>query len=384
MKDKNRNIVASVIKANSQAVTLEQLANRGDRQFRVISWRETLSLIETIVGDAIKRGTAKVSDADREQIVAEAKDQFHRVSRIQAESQAVIGRQKELLDSQQAQIQRLEKAETDLRTQLEEERSQGGEEDSQAVRLKDQALEEAQASLRESQEQQQQAVGTIRQLNRRLANARETILNYDQEFDRFVVQIKENTVLIEQLRLELQDREHELGRVKGLMEALGEEVSTARARGDAEPGGMNDLRGELAEMKTFLKSLEGRGSQAVGPMIEAMLEKIAQKQTAGASELEDRFHSKLSDTLDKIDQSIRRATSRAIDRPIEATDVYISKIFDDDASMESNLHNLDIQATTAKQSILNSLDRLKQLRNQATRAMEENSGEGQQGEPDGL
>ena len=415
MKEEERKNVASVIEANSKRVTLQELAKRGNRQFRVISKNAAMELIEAAVEDAIRQGANKVVENDREQIVAEVQDQFQRVSQIQAESEAHIHQQNDLIASQEERIQQLEQAEQEFQKQTELVTTQQAQIDqlkqaeqelqkqteliatqqAQIEQLKQaeqelrnqvdtdarlsvereqtthhqaQALEQAQEHLRETAQREQKATRALSRLNRRLTTARQTITNYDQEIERLAVQIKEDALLIEELRSQVHERENELSRLEGLMSVLGQELDVARQRGAVEPESISQLRGELSEVKMFLKSLENQNGKTNHAAVEEMLQRILEKETAAKSQMEDRFDGKLSDMLGKIDSAIQRATVRAIDRPVEATDVFISKVFDEDESMDTNLESLDMQATTAKQSISNSLDRLKKLRQQASQA----------------
>ena len=372
MKEEERKSVASVIEANSQRVTLQELAERGSRQFRVISKNTAMRLIEEAVEDAIRQGTSEVVEADREKIIAEAKDQFHRASQVQAESEAMIRQQKELIASQQAQLQQLEQAKQQLQQEIETNSRLSGEWE-QTTRHQAEALGQAQQHLREATQREQKASRALTRLNRRLTTARQTITNYDQEIDRLAAQVKQDALLIEDLSSRVHEREHEMSRLKGLMEVLRQELTVARQRGAVEPESIGQLRGELAEVKGFLKSLEDQNGKTNHAAVEEMLHRIIQKEDAAKSQLEDRFDGKLTDMLGKIDSAIQRATAKTIDRPVEATDVFISKVFDEDESMDTNLESLDMQASTAKQSISKSLERLKKLRQQATQADEENS-----------
>lgn len=372
MNEEERKSVASVIEANSQRVTLRELAERGNRQFRVISKNTALQLIEAAVEDAIRRGTSDVVQADQDRIVAEAKDQFQRVSQVQAESEATIRQQAELIAEQQARIQQLEQIEQQLKSQIESHAGSDTEWE-QTARHQAQALQQAQQHLQEMTQREQKATRALTRLNRRLASARQTIASYEKETDQIAGQVKEDALLIEELRSQVHEREHELSRLKGLMEALRQELAN-RQRGDTEPASVSQLRDELAEVKGFLKSLEQQNGKASHTTVEAMLQRILEKEEAAKAQLEDRFDGKLADMLGKIDSAIQRATARAIDRPVEATDVFISKVFDEDDAMETNLESLDMQASTAKQSISKSLERLKKLRQQASSPMEEPSG----------
>ncbi len=358
--------VASVIEENSQWVTLQQLVAQGKSHVRVISRRKTLQLVEAVVEDAIRRGSVEVPEAQRKRIVAEANDQFQRVSRIQAESESLIQKQQELLTRQQTQIQKLEEAQVRLRGQIVQEQGPRSEYEKTTQRQV-QAIEEAQRYVRELAGRERKATRALARLNRRMASVREKVVNDDQEIERLAEQVHDDATLIERLRQQLNDRERELDRLKGLMEALEQEVSVARDRRTEESERTNELRNQLAEMKSLLTSLEPRGIGAA----EAILDKIAQQQATAQAQMEDRWQTRLNHALDKIDRAVQTATMRAIDHPVEATDVYLSKIFDDEVAMESNLKSLDVQMVTAKQSISDSLQRLKKLRGRAVKAVQD-------------
>ena len=94
----------------------------------------------------------------------------------------------------------------------------------------------------------------------------------------------------------------------------------------------------------------------------------------GAEQLEARFQATI-DELDRIGKKIHAATAPPIDRAVEATDVVISQLFDDDAVMESNLEDLEVKVFTAKEGINKSLDRLRKLRGDAAASLEEDDQE---------
>lgn len=372
MNREDRKNVASVIESNSQWVTLQQLADRGTTQVRVLSRKKALGMMQAVVDDAIRQEVGKVTDADRRRITAKANEQYRHVSRIQAQSEAVIQHQKELLARQQLHIQQLEKAQDQHNEQIDANR-QPSEQWEATSRLQASALDEAQKRLYESTQRQQKMERALARVGRRLAGAQDTIRNYDREVERLAKQVTQDSTLIEKLRFQLNGREHELGRVKGLMEALDQQLVQVRTQNLIEPDHVQSFRSELVEMKRFLKSMKVQNGQMLRSDVEAMLEKITEKETVATTQLENRFDSKLNETLKKVDQTLRAVTIRTVDRPVEADSVSLSNIFDDEMAMESNFKSLDIQATTTKKSISESLDRLKRLRNQAAQAMKQDS-----------
>lgn len=360
MKREDRRNVASVIEANTERITLKELAAKGKSHVRVISGRKVMQLIQAVVDEAIAQQVGEVTKEDRERIVQDATRRFQHVSRMHAETEALVRQQKDLLGRQQTQIKQLEKTQATLGKQLAQERRLSAEREKTA-RLHAETLEGAQSHLRETGERERRMTRAIRKLDQRLQNSRLTIDNYDREIDRLAGQVQEDVTLIEELQEHVREREHELQRMHGLMQALNEEVAAARARG-TESETVSELRGELGEMKSFLKSLEERERAGDTTAVEALFERLHEKQAATKVEMESSFQARLDETLDHIGKALQAATAKPIDRRVEATDVVISKLFDDETDMESNLQSLDLKVSTAKQSILKSLERLKELR----------------------
>jgi hypothetical protein len=81
--------------------------------------------------------------------------------------------------------------------------------------------------------------------------------------------------------------------------------------------------------------------------------------------MEKRFEAGLQKTLDKVSKTLHLATARPEDRPVEATDAMLARIFDRAEEMDTNLSRLDVEVSTARAGIEDSLDRLKRLREQA-------------------
>ena len=288
MRREDRKSVADVIESNTRRVSVDELVLRGKRHVRIISGSKALELVEAIVDATIARRAGELADIDRDRVVKEANEQFQRVSRIQAEAEGLIERQKELI-AQQAQ-----------------------------------RAAELEARLN-------RASGPLKRRERRLANARQTILNYDGEIERLAAQVRTDARVIDDLRAALQDRAEEAKRLQ--------EVLRDRAARPAEDG-LTQLRDEFAELKTLLR----------------------ERETAGAADMQRQFRASLDETLDKVSRTIHAATARPEDRPIEATDALVSRIFDRAGEMDSNLERLDIEVSTTRADIHKSLARLKRLR----------------------
>jgi hypothetical protein len=310
MKTEDRQRVAEAIEKNTQRVALGDLAAKGKSHVRVISAEKTLELIEAIVDRAIALRAGELADADRERVVREANEQFQRVVRIQADAEALTEQQREMIRNQAARIAALE----------------------QAIRKS--------ASVAKRQE-------------KRLGNARETILSYDQEIERLAAQVRRDADLIEDLRRGLEERAQE---VQGLREMLRALTAEAERRAAA---GVEELRSELAEMKALLRGGAPNGT------VEALLARLSEREAATTQHLESRFEEGLRRTLDSVSKRLHLATARPLDRPVEATDAMLARIFDRADEMDSNLSRLEVEASTAKAGIEDSLDRLKRLKDQA-------------------
>ncbi len=314
VKPEDRHRVAEVIEKNTERVALGELAAAGKSHVRVISGEKTLAIIEAIVDQTIARRAGELADVDRERVVREANEQFQRVVRIQADAEALVQQQKELIAGQAARIAGLE----------------------QAVR---------------------KAASVSKRHEKRLGNARETILSYDQEIERLAAQVRRDAEAIDGLKKGIDERVGEVQGLRELLRALTAEVTAGRDRGAA------DVKSELAEMRSALKALDakpGAGHEAV----ETLLARLEEREAANTQQIERRFEAGLQKTLEKVSKTLYGATARPVDRPVEATDAMLARIFDRADEMESNLSRLEVEMSTTRAGIEDSLDRLKRLKDE--------------------
>lgn len=280
MESNDRPRVSEVIEAHTERVPIQALFDRGSTHVRVISGQKALELIQAVVDETIARRASALAGVERDRVIRESNEQFQRVSRIQAEAEALAVQQREHIAGQGERIRELES------------------------RLK-------------------RAAESLRRREHRLANARQTIESYDAEISRLVGQVKSDAELLGQLRAALKERTDEVVRLR-----------------DTQGGGLDGLRAELGALRELLEK-GGNGR---------------------VSELEERFEASLRRTLDGVSRTIRAATEAPLDRPIEATDALVSRLFDRENEMESNLSRLDVEVSTAQAGIAESLARLKRLR----------------------
>jgi chromosome segregation ATPase len=310
MQQEDRSRVADVIEKNTQRVALGELAAAGKSHVRVISAEKTLQLIEAIVDQTIARRAGQLAEVDRERVVKEANEQFQRVARIQADQEALVQQQREMIAQQASRVLVLE----------------------QGLR---------------------KAASVVKKNEKRLANSRETILSYDQEIERLAAQVRRDAEVIEDLRKGIEERAAEVKGLRDLLHALTSEAETRAA------AGVTELRTELAEMKAFLKAGAPQGS------VEDLLARLGEREAAVSEQFERRFEAGLQKTLESVSKTLHLATGRPLDRPVEATDAMLARIFDRADEMDTNLSRLEVEVSTTKADIEGSLDRLKRLREQA-------------------
>lgn len=315
MKPEDRQRVAEVIEQNTERVALGDLAAKGRSHVRVISGEKTLAIIEAIVDRTISRRAGELADVDRDRVVKEANEQFQRVVRIQADAEALVEQQKEMIAGQAARVLGLE----------------------QALR---------------------KAASVSKRHEKRLGNARETILSYDQEIERLAGQVRRDADVIGQMKAGLEERMAEVAGLRDLLRTLTAEVTANRDRGAA------GVAAELAEMKSVLKALDARPG-AGHETVEALLARLGEREAATTQQLERRFEAGLQKTLEKVSRTLHSATARPVDRPVEATDAMLARIFDRADEMDSNLSRLEVEVSTTRAGIEESLDRLKRLKDQA-------------------
>ncbi len=452
------NDIRSVIEANTERRSLEQLAAQGKKHVRVISGERVMELIRAVVDDVIAREVGALSQKDRDRIVAETKVQFDRVSKIQAESEGVVREQKEMLADYKRRVEETEAREKELAGKVEAERRAlasreeahqrlAAELERARAALKDEQIRhaaevmglrqeaqqaqanqsassselvrearEAQKSLagelaearrasQEAQERQTRELAEVREsgkgdverareesreaadraqtlernaakLEERLETARSTIQNYDAEISRLTAQLKEDARVLGEMRDAFVAKEGEVRRYEGLVQALQQELASAR-EGAGETKMVQAMRGEMAEMKAFLATLDQRTAGADQATVEELVRKLTERESVSTKDMETRFSAAMDKTLDQISRTLHAATARPLDEVVEATEVVVAKLFDHGAEMETNLESLEVDERRSKSGIAGNLERLRAMRqNKAPAEPPKGGGEG--------
>jgi chromosome segregation ATPase len=339
--------VRAAIEANTRRRTLDQLKAEGKRHVRVVSGEKILSIIQAIVGDIVDREVGEVSKQDRERIVSESKAQFDRVMKIQAEQDALLAEQKNLVAEYKEKLERLQ----ELHEAAVEEHS----------RAERRMQAEFQARVEDLTKEGGASAKRLAELETRLATSKTTIENYDSEISRLTHRINEDGDLLEELKAALQARELEAQRFAGERDALATQLAALKEHA-GETEAVAQLKDELAEMKSFLRTLGDSASRANDATVEALLAKLADRETFSTASLEERFQATLDKSLDQISRTMAAATAKPIDIAVEATDALIAKIFDAGDAASTNLDDLEVVEQKSKAGIAGNLARLRALK----------------------
>ena len=387
MKRKTKRDVHAVLKEHARRRSIDDLAREGTKHIRVLSGDKILELLQAIVDDAVG-DSGLVSEAERDRLVAESKRQFEDLARQQAGADREIAQLRQTCEEARTTLAASERERDALRTEI-------GQRDEQIAQLQaklrtqtDQAesigrhVDELQhlegqlttrlqtAETRAEQLAAQLAAAEqrqpdIRQMEERLATARATVESYDQEITRLLERVKEDEQIILDLRTLLGNKESELRSAEDRFHQLAVEAESTR-----RDAGVDTLKGELAAMRAELVALTERPQTPDTTSIEATLQtglqslvtELAARESKATEALEERFGATLDKTLDEIGKTVRSATAGPVDRPVEATDALIGKVFDEDGDLESNYGDIAATGTRSTTGIARNLERLRALR----------------------
>ena len=438
----------AAIEANTEKRSIEQLQAQGKRHVRVVSGEKVLKIIKAIVNDIVDREVGEASQADRDRIVSETKQQFDRVLKLQTEQDALVQEQKELVSEYRAKLKQAETDRDQARGQLEKARSEQAAREGRMLAEYQEKVGEAADQLRETADlakeharekerlareladvraqaeareerlkaeaqqrleqlhkeqrdlvarfeaergdvagRQEQALADARarasDLETRLAEASEAKVVLDQKAERLESDLAEaraegseaaerarkaERIVAKQearfakARTLIENAQQEMQRLTAENGRLQAELAQLRERA-GESDAVQQLRGELEGMKSFLQAIEEKSAGANEATVSSLLERLSERETFNSSSLEEKFNKTLDASLDKITRTMEAATARPIDVVVEATDVLVDKIFDfGEDQMSTNLGKLNVQQSTSKSGIAGNLQALKKMR----------------------
>ena len=97
----------SAIEANTERKSLDELRAQGKRHVRVVSGDKVMQIIKAVVADIIDREVGEMSSRDRTRIENATKKEFDRVLKLQADQDAIVKQQKDLVGDYREKLKKL-------------------------------------------------------------------------------------------------------------------------------------------------------------------------------------------------------------------------------------------------------------------------------------
>jgi len=368
--------LTNVIRANTERRSLEELAARGKRHFRVVSGDKVMKLIQAIVDDTIRRETGELVAQDRDRLVSETRQEFNRVLKIQTEQDAAIRRQRELADYFREQAEKAEGRISELKAEIEEGRHR--------LTLRESELTACfeQERIELTRDYEQKLTEIRERLDRseiRLGNARETIEGYDREFERVTRELEVERDRLsaataagpesprardQAVRVTIQALEHEVRTLTRRLGATQRALASSR-RELTNRSGSPEVAREVHELRELVTEIAARPPGIDTDTLAALMDRLTDRDASAAEDMEKRFRERMEETLSDVTRALSLATARPIDTAVEATDVLIAQLFDHDDELGTNLDVLAVEELNGGQSIADNLERLRAARGQA-------------------
>ena len=127
MRRKALDNLRAAIEANTQRCTLDELKARGKKHVRIVSGDKVMQIIKAIVSDIVDREVGDLTQRDRERIVAETKQEFDRVVKMQAGQDAMLQEQKTISKQYKAKFDAAQEEQQRVHQQMEELRAEHAE-----------------------------------------------------------------------------------------------------------------------------------------------------------------------------------------------------------------------------------------------------------------
>ena len=374
MRKKAVEQLSSVIRANTERRSLEELKAAGKKHVRVVSGEKVMQLIQAVVEDAIAREANEKVAKDRDQIVANTRREFDRVMKFQAEQEAEVRRLRELEAHHHKRAETAEDRMKLLSERLEEALEQVEGNEARTGRLEaylaearnryeagEGERERARKITESALERCLNAEASLEGVKERLNTASGTIANYDQEFERVAhdreAEQREFAAEVEGHLLQMRALEAEVARLIAELEGREEEIDELRAQ--AAPQHLDELKGEMSQIRELVHSLADRPAGADPTTLEALVDRIGARESERATELEERFSLQMERALDEVARTLRSATAKPVEIAVEATDVLVDRIWDHESDMKTNLDALSVEELDSKRKISSNLARLR-------------------------
>jgi len=365
--------LTNVIRAHTERRSLDELAARGKRHFRVVSGDKVMKLIQAVVDDTIRREVGELAAQDRDRVVSETRQEFDRVLKIQTDQDASIRRQRELADFFRGQAEKAEGRISALKAEVEEGRHRLTLRESELTACFEQ---ERMALTRDYEQKLADARERLERSEIRLSNARETIEGYDREFERVTRELEMErdrlsaaTAVGPDLsrardhvaRVTIRSLEQEVRTLTRRLAATQRALAQSRKEIAARPAAP-DVSGEIRELRDLVAEVAARPAGVDAASLAVLVDRVAERDTRAAEELETRFRDRMEETLAEVTRALHVATARPIDTAVEATDVLIARLFDHEDELGTNLDVLAVEEFSAGPGIADNLERLRDAR----------------------
>ncbi|MHC4136647.1 MAG: hypothetical protein ACYS0K_16940 [Planctomycetota bacterium] len=127
MRRKALDNLRAAIEANTQRRTIDELKAQGKKHVRIVSGDKVMQIIKAIVSDIVDREVGELTQRDRERIVAETKQEFDRVVKMQADQDAMLQEQKDISKQYKAKFEAAHEQQQRLHQQMDRLRAEHAE-----------------------------------------------------------------------------------------------------------------------------------------------------------------------------------------------------------------------------------------------------------------
>ncbi len=175
---------------------------------------------------------------------------------------------------------------------------------------------------------------TLRRLQTRQAKTRESLKSREAEVERLSANLASVTEQLEEAQATIED-----------------------AQQSTESAAVTEIRESLLELRDAVSA--GNGKQGLDQEnLNSLLDSLGERDMV----LENRLGDQMSQTMAEISRSVRAATASPIEVNLEATDVLVDRLFDQESEMETNLDSISMQELGGGEVITGNLELLKATR----------------------
>ncbi len=271
----------------------------------------------------------------------EHRSEVDRLEQDRAEFEAQVQSLRSETEEYQEKISRLDSEREDLLQRFEAEKGDLAGRQEQALAEAHRQIENL-ATERDLARRQEEDIGasvkksdrTLRRLQTRQAKTRESLKSREAEVERLSANLASVTEQLEEAQATIED-----------------------AQQSTESAAVTEIRESLLELRDAVSA--GNGKQGLDQEnLNSLLDSLGERDMV----LENRLGDQMSQTMAEISRSVRAATASPIEVNLEATDVLVDRLFDQESEMETNLDSISMQELGGGEVITGNLELLKATR----------------------